>query len=170
MTYKAGTQLDLTDACDSILEYMYFRKSQELVDIDQGQIDLNFSYEKFEIAVKKLESDGYISLTNSTDGFLGKITTNGEVYYRTGSYKNNAKTEKIKSLKENFRLAKDIIELVLAIMTIVLAIYTINLDRKIKLSNVKMIQLEKKIDSLELINKTFRNQSKSIKTKLESKK
>jgi len=160
MTYKSGTILDISEICDKILEYFYFRKGST-PDVDSIQIELSFPYETFDIAIKNLERDGYIKITRTKSNEFGQITPAGEIFYRTTSYQRlkQSTEEKDKRVrrKENFEVAKGILEIMIGLITVSLTIWTISLDKKITKYDDKVNQLQKTVDSITVTENPIRN-------------
>lgn len=151
MTFEAGTILDITETCDKVLEHFYFRKGST-IDLDRAQIELPFGYERYDIAIKKLEKDGYLKITRTKTIDFGQITSDGEVFYRTTSYQRLAQAkraaEKRTSRKENLEIAKNILETVFGFITVALTIWTFTLDKKIEKYEDKINRLQNALDSI----------------------
>ena len=172
MTYNAGTMIDLTETCDKILEYFYFRKSTE-TSLDNAQIELPFAYERFALGIKKLETNGQLKITKTEIDSFGKITSQGELFYRTNSYKRIESTKKneedSKRRLQKFTLFKQIFEIILGLITIALTIWTFTLDKKIDKLEKDIDNFQNKFDSLKVetlkkqqidLNKNLKDTSK----------
>ncbi|WP_332021347.1 hypothetical protein [Kaistella sp.] len=151
MSYNAGALLNISETCDKLLEYFYFRKSFS-VDLDKAQIELPYTYERFDIAIKKLEKDGFIKITKTKTNDFAQITSDGEIFYRTNSYDKLNKTEisqnKRTKFKEVFEYSKGIIELIIGAITIFLTIWTFSLNKKINMYESQIENLQKSLDSI----------------------
>lgn len=141
MTYPIDTKFNLDAICDEILRYLYWRRYDgKFVDLDQAQIQLPFPFEPFEIALKKLNLEGYIEL-NPKNTLLGKITAKGTVFIRTTSFEESAGSLKNQDRKNNRRFWTPIIistsSLFLSILSFLLS-YNSNTPN-VTLTNDKLI-------------------------------
>lgn len=132
MTLPAGTNLDLSLYCDEVLGYFYFRKSNGFINTDLVDQELSIPYEHCDIAMKKLETDGFLEVFETFDSKLAKITPKGEVHYRTSSYKTESEKKSNVNKIEKIRLFKDVIEIVVFVFTIFLGLYTFSLNKELK--------------------------------------
>lgn len=170
MTLPAGTNLDLSPYCDKILGFFYFKKSNGFIDTDLVDQELSIPYEHCEIAIKKLETDGFLKISETSVSKFAKITPSGEVYYRTSSYQNEASNSSKKRKIESIRILKDIVELIVFLFTLALGIYTFSLNkdiedlrkeiRTLKASKVDIEKLKKEIVKI----KVEIEKSKKLKT------
>jgi len=86
MTYPIDTKFNLDEVSDEILRYLYWRRYDgQMVDLDNAQCELPYPFEPFEIALQKLNLNGYIELDPS-NSLMGKITQKGVVFVRTTSF------------------------------------------------------------------------------------
>lgn len=149
MTLPAGTNLDISLYCDEVLGYFYFRKSNGFIDTDLVDQELSLPYEHCDIAMKKLETDGFIEVFETSDSKLAKITPKGEVYYRTSSYKIESKTNTKNNTIEKIRAIKDVVELVVFLFTIFLGVYTFSLNKELKSMESEIQMLKNKNGNIE---------------------
>ena len=153
MTYTAGTQLDLTEACDKILEYFYFRKSSA-ISLDDAQIELKIAYERFDIAVQQLEQDGLLKITKTKSGWFARITSSGQVFYRTTSYQKTSAQIRTEKRRTRFKYW---FEIILGIVTAALTISTFILENKLS-------SYQEKVDKLIYQVNALKEEISSIKT------
>lgn len=145
MTYPIDIKFNLDEVSDEILRYLYWRRYDGLmVDLRNAQCELPYPFEPFEIALQKLNLDGYIALAPS-NSLLGKITQKGVVFVRTTSFVAESKKSYWQKFKDRFQGVKSFLELVFGLATIVLTIYSSQLDNRIT-------ELENKIEILEQKN------------------
>lgn len=147
MTYEAGTILELSDSCDNILSFFYFRKA-EGISIDKAADEFPYRYELFDIALKKLEADGFISITKAKPNDIARITPSGEIFYRTNSYAKIKKQETSKNRKEYFELFKGVMQIVTPLGALALGIWTLIINITLNESKQKVQQLQIELDSL----------------------
>lgn len=123
MTYPMGTKFNLDLVSDEILRYLYWRRGQDnFIDLDQAQIELPFAFEPFEVALNKLNIEGFIEL-DVHNSLSGKITPKGIVFVRTTSFEEYAKDLQSQILKNKLKFWLPIILSVLALVVSILSLF-----------------------------------------------
>jgi len=141
MTNQIDTKFNLDVISDEILRYLYLRRYDgKFVNLDQAQIELPFPFDPFEIALTRLNMEGYIEL-NSKNTLLGKITAKGTSFIRTTSFEESTGIFKNQDNKNNRRFWIPTIistsSLILSILSLLLS-YNSN-NPNVTLTNDKLI-------------------------------
>ena len=138
MTYPIEIKFNLDEVSDEILRYLYWRRYDEkMIDLINARFQLPYPFEPFEIALQKLNLDGYIEL-DPINSLMGKISQKGLVFVRTTSFVAESKKAYLQKFKDRFQGVKSFLELVFGLIAIILTIYSyqltvlLNLKKKLK--------------------------------------